>query len=134
MTTPLFPGQVSKGKLILETPMRYLAYLSGLEGKRVELILRKQKPKRSDQQNRYYWGCVIEILANHCGYEPEEMHEALKVKFLSDHAEDEKGLIRIGSTAKLTTAEFVDYTDRVVRWAAESLSVFIPDPGQVEYQ
>ena len=81
MTTPLWPGQVTKGKLILETPMRYLAYLSGLEGKRVELILRKQKSKRSDQQNRYYWGVVIEILANHCGYEAEEMHEALKIKF-----------------------------------------------------
>ena len=131
MTTPLFHGQVTKGRLVLETPHRYLVYLSGLEGKRVEVVVRKQKSQRSIQQNKYYWAVVVEILANHCGYEPEEMHEALKVKFLSDHSEDDKGLIRIGSTAKLTTDGFVKYIDRIIRWAS-GFGVFIPDPNQTD--
>jgi hypothetical protein len=76
-----------------------------LEGKRIELVIRKRRSQRSLQQNKYYFGVVVEILANYCGYTTDEMHSALKIKFLSDHQEDEKGLIKIGSTAALTTAD-----------------------------
>jgi hypothetical protein len=133
MTAPVFTGIIDKGKLILDQPQRYLVHLANHEGKKVELVLRKRRTKRSDSQNRYYWGVCVEILANHCGYEPEELHEALKVKFLSDRQEDENGLMRVRSTAKLTTDEFIAYTNRVVRWAAESLGVYIPSPNEVEY-
>ncbi len=133
MATPLFTGIIDKGKLILDQPQRYLVHLAKHEGKRIELVLRKRRSKRSDSQNRWYWGVCVEILANHCGYDSDEMHEALKIKFLSNHQEDEKGLMRVGSTARLTTDEFIAYTNRVVRWAAESLSVYIPDPSQVDY-
>lgn len=128
----LFTGTVDKGKLLLDDPQRYLVHLAGFEGRRVELVLRKRQSKRTDRQNRYYWGVIVEILGNHCGYEPEEMHEALKVKFLGAHP-DERGLVRVGSTAKLSTDEFIRYTNAVVRWAAENLSVYIPDPSQVEH-
>lgn len=132
MTTPIFTGSINKGKLILDQPERYLVHLASLNNRRVELILRKRRSKRSDSQNKYYWGVIIEILANHCGYEADQMHEALKYRFLSDRQEDEKGLIKIGSTATLTTDEFIRYTNEIVRWAA-GMSVYIPDPGQVEY-
>lgn len=133
MKTPIFTGIISKGKLALDNQNQYLVHLSKFEGKKVELVLRKRRSQRSIKQNAWYWGVVVEILANHCGYEPEEMHDALKYRFLSNHKEDERGLIRICSTAKLTTSEFIDYTNRVVRWAAESLGVYIPDPNEVDF-
>ena len=133
MATPIFTGIIDKGKLTLDNPQRYLVHLSKFEGKRIEIVLRKRRSQRSDGQNRWYWGVCVEILANHCGYDPEEMHEALKIKFLSDRTEDEKGLMRVGSTARLTTDEFIAYTNRVVRWAAESLYVYIPSPNEVDY-
>lgn len=132
MTTPIFHGSITKGRLTLDNPERYLVYMAGLEGKRVELVLRKKRSKRSDQANRYYWGIVVQILANHLGYEPSELHEALKIRFLSDRREDEKGLMKVGSTAKLSTDEFAQYVNRVVRWAAESLGVYVPDANQME--
>lgn len=133
MTTPIFHGSIMKGRLTLDNPERYLVYMAGLEGKRVEVVLRKKRSKRSDQQNRYYWGIVVQILANHCGYEPDQMHEALKYKFLSDHQEDSSGLITIRSTASMTTDEFAQYVNRVVRWAAESLGVYVPSANDMEY-
>ena len=133
MTTIVFTGSIDKGKLILDQPERYLVHLAGLNNRRVELILRKRRSKRSDSQNKYYWGVIIELLSNHCGYTSDEMHSALKIKFLSDHQEDEKGLIRVGSTATLTTDEFIRYTNEIVRWSA-GMGVYIPDPGQVEYE
>jgi hypothetical protein len=134
MTTPIFTGTVDKGQLKLDHPHKYLIQVSALNGKKVELVLRKRRTKRSDRQNRYYWGVVIQILANFCGYEPEEMHESLKYQFLRDPANEKYGLPKIGSTADLSTDEFNQYVNRVVRWAATNLQVFIPDASQIEIQ
>jgi hypothetical protein len=133
MTTPIFTGSIDKGKLILDQPERYLVHLAGLNNRRIELILRKRRSKRSDNQNRWYWGVCVEILANHCGYEADQMHEALKWKFLSGMVPDNNGLTTVRSTAKMSTDEFIKYTNQVVRWAAEELGVFIPDPRQCDY-
>ena len=131
MTTPLFTGRIDRGKLILDTPQRYLVHLARLDGKPVELLIRKRRSQRSLPQNAYYWGVVVEILAEHFGYEKEEMHVALKFKFLRTHDGD---LPTGRSTSKLTTVEFVNYTNEIIRWAAQEHQVFIPDPGQVDFQ
>ena len=129
----IFRGHVEKGRNILDEPERYMVHVAGLEGKRTEQTLRKNRETRSDRQNRYYWGVVIELLSQHCGYSPEEMHEALKIKFLSDRTMDDHGLVKVRSSAKLTTDEFIQYTNEVVIWAAQSLQIFIPDPTSVEF-
>lgn len=133
MTIPIFYGTVEKGKLALDRPDRYLVQLSALNGKKVELILRKRRSQRSLRQNSFYWGVVIEILSEHFGYEPEEMHEALKFRFLKIRNDVSPNLVSVKSTTRLSTDEFKDYVNRIVRWAAQEYSVFIPDPGQVEY-
>jgi hypothetical protein len=105
----------------------FLAYAKRFKGEEVVLTLHKRRAKRSSEQNRYWHGVVVALLAEHCGYTRDEMHEALKARFLGQ--EDlSRGLIRIGSTAKLTTLEFADLVDRVVLWAAEELGVVIPLP------
>lgn len=127
---PIFKGRVEKGKIILENQNRYLVQISKLEGKQVELILRKQKKQRSIAENSYYWGVVIEILKDHCGYDAEEMHEALKFKFLRKGKE---GLETVVSTTKLSTAAFEDYLETIRIWASKELNCFIPLPNEVDY-
>ena len=126
---PVFKGYIESGKIKLEAPERYAVHVSKLEGNRIELILRKQKSQRSIAQNSYYWGVIIEILRNQFGYEAEEMHEALKFKFLRKGKE---GLETVISTAKLTTAEFENYMERVRRWAAQEHSCYIPQPNEID--
>jgi len=133
MTTPIFTGIIEKGTLTLDNPQRYLVQLSALNGKKIELILRKRRSQRSLQQNSYYWGVVIEILSKHFGYDPEEMHEALKFHFLKISSDKSPDLVSVKSTTRLSTDEFNEYVNRVVRWAAQEYGVFIPDPRQVEY-
>ncbi|MCE5335161.1 MAG: hypothetical protein LLG06_11320 [Desulfobacteraceae bacterium] len=130
MTAPIFTATVRKCTLVPDAPYRYAVHLSTLEGKQVEIVVRKRKSQRSQDQNRYYWGVVVEILAKHFGYEPEEMHEALKFKFLRTHAGD---LPTVKSTAKLNTGEFTEYVDRVIRWAAAEHGCYVPGPNEVEY-
>jgi hypothetical protein len=130
--TPVFRGKIERGNVVLDDPYHYSTYKTTLEGKQISLSLKRWRENRSDQSNRYYWGVIIDILSKHCGYTPDEMHFALKQKFLSDHGYDDKGLMKIGSTAALTTDEFIDYTNRIVIWAAQDLKVYIPDPGHIE--
>ena len=129
MLTPKFYGQVKKGKLNLYDPARYLVHLSSLEGKQVELTLRTLRNKRTLSQNAYYWGVVVAILAEHFGYESDELHEALKLKFLKTH--EDSPLPTVKSTAKLSIGEFCDYIDTVTRWAAQE-GIYIPQAGEVE--
>jgi len=126
---PIFRGLVSKGTL--NNPGFY-SYLKSFEGKEVEVVVRTKKEKRSDPQNRYYWGVVIEMLSHHTGYSRDEMHDALREKFLGMER-DENGLVMMKSSARLTTDEFAQYVNNIVRWAAEKLGLYIPDPSRVEY-
>lgn len=124
-----FHGEVKQGRIKYDSPAKYLVLLSSLEGKRIELTIRKERNSRTLSQNAYYWGVVIEILAENYGYEPEEMHEALKFKFLKTH--DDSELVTVRSTTKLSTVEFGDYLDRIMRWAAQE-GIYIPSAGEFE--
>lgn len=123
-----FPCSVDgAGKLTLDYPAQFFAFAKRFAGIDAEIELRKRRTKRSKKQNDYYWSVVVPLIAEECGYSSDQMHQALKVKFLSQ--EDlSRGLMRVGSTTKLSTAEFVEFTDRVVLWAAEYLGVIIPQP------
>lgn len=128
---PIFRGKIEKGRVILDYPEKYVVYLSKLEGERVELTVRKRQTLRSTQSNRYYWGVVIPIIADAIGYEKDECHQALKIKFLGE--KDDEDLIRVKSTSKLSVDEFTQYVNQTVRWAAAFLGVFIPDASSMEY-
>jgi hypothetical protein len=121
-----FAGRVEFGKLKLHLRDRFAKLVASLEGKEIEITLKKRSRNRSHNQNRYYWGCVIAMLAEHCGYDPEEMHEALKQRFLAIHTEGPLPTVR--STVALNTAEFTTYLEQCRRLAAE-MGVIVPDPG-----
>ena len=125
--TPIFMGKITDYKLLLDNPTKYQQYIDSLSGHRVEIVVRKQKAKRSENQSRYYWGVVIELLSKELGYDQDEMHEILKYKFLQSNA---MGLPYVKSTTKLSTGEFEEYLSKIKRWAAEFLHIVIPDPNE----
>lgn len=74
---------------------------------------------RSVQQNKKYWALISE-LGSYLGYDESEMHELMKYKFLSYKQEmlgDE--MVVIPSTSKLTIKEFVEYLNKVERFAID---------------
>jgi hypothetical protein len=94
--------------------------------------------KRTNPQNRYYWGLVIPMIQK--GIEDmgteltkEETHEMLKAKFnyseLVNTSTGECELIP-RTTSTLTTVQFMGYLEKIQRFAAEFLGLVIPDPGQ----
>jgi hypothetical protein len=122
MRAPIFRGTVEKGKLVLDTRERFAALIKSLEGKRIEIVLKEKKPGQSDEQRNYYHKVVVDILADHIGYNHLEMHEALKGECNNGE-----------STAKMSVKEFREYIDKCIRFAAIKHGVPIPEPNEVEY-
>jgi len=106
-------------------------YCYTLEGKPVEVTVKTQTKKRSSSQNRYYWGVVIPLISESTGYTLDEAHEAIKLKFLRIHGDK---LDSVGSTKKLSTKEFEDTMEEIRAFAINELSVYIPEPNEVDYE
>lgn len=95
-----------------------------------------KRKARSIQQNSYYWGVVIELLTleiygSNDKISKQEMHDALRRKFLS--FENIKGLPTMLSTTQLSTVEFEVYMESIRRWASSFVGIVIPEPNQVDF-
>ena len=128
MPIPIFRGRIESGKICLDRRDEFAQLIASLDGKSVELILRQLRTKRSNQQNKYYWGVVIALFAEHCGYGPEEMHDALRWQLLQRH--DQGVLPTIRSTADLSVDEFTEYVEQC-RMLAAGMGVVIPGPEEI---
>lgn len=128
-------GTIEGGRLEIRNRTALAQALRGMKDGEVLVRIERLKATRSSRQNRYYWGVIVQLLAEHTGYTPDEMHEVLKAKFLPKRfaVTDGNGEIRDelvigGSSAVLNTVEFGEYCEAIRGWAAETLDVVIPDP------
>lgn len=98
------------------------------EGKPVKVEIKRALPQRSLQQNRYYWGVVVKMIAEYTGHEPDDVHSFLKYRFLRQS----DGIIEwTRSTADLDRAEFTEYIEKCRQWALDELNITIPSPDDM---
>lgn len=110
--------------------------LASLAGKPVEI--REQKRTRSTDQNAWIWGVAYPLIAEAVGYEPheiEELHYGLVAKWGGEHFDKRLGaMVPNKRSSKLTTKEFSDYMEWLVRFAAKECGgvlVELPDERSV---
>lgn len=118
---PFYGRVLPGGLLVMEQPKAYGSHLRSLAGKHVELVLRKRQQKRSHQANRFYWGYVLDEIADAAGYSKEEAHDALKYEFLREDGDGT--LVRVKSTADLSTEDFSAYVERCMVLGAETYGI-----------
>lgn len=128
-----FKAKIKNGKMEFE--QRYLKFfynlIRKLEGEYVRVSIEKWKEKRSDNQNRYYWGVVLKMLSDKTGHHPDELHEAFIKKFLSHKVI--LGEVVSERSSSLTTTEFEEYMSKIRTFAShpdEGLNTFIPLPNE----
>jgi hypothetical protein len=126
---PGFRASVTNGILVLQAQELFDRHLARYEGKVVEVFVRLFKTQRSLNQNRYYWGVVVAMIAEEAGYSLEEAHEALKFRFLAIH--NGSLLPTVRSTTTLNTAEMEEYLESIRRFAAEFYGIVIPLPNEI---
>ena len=89
------------------------------------MILELRKPKRSLEQNRYYWAVLTDIseqVVPGRAYEPSVWHEYLRALFLPERMiELPDGSVKMveASTSELRVNEFTEYLEKVIKWSAE---------------
>lgn len=97
-----------------------------------EVVIRERKAQRSNSQNAWLWGVALPLIAEHCGYDEHE-HEDLHYDLLSERFgkhETPSGLtLPTQTTRTMTTAQFSDYMEWLVRFAAQKFGVAVPLPG-----
>ena len=133
----------ASGALVL--PKRLAAEVRAMfAGRDFVAVFRPATKRRSSDQNRYYWGVVLPMLAEafqdagnaispNNPDDLKDLHDFLKARFLpprilADGRGEAHGLPP--STAGLSTTAFAEYTERVRQFAAEYFSLNIPDPGE----
>lgn len=136
-----FYTQVNNGVLQKKYSTLIKDCIQEFEGKKVTIIIEQTRRKRSNQQNRFYWGCVIPIIKEalyNLGEKltNEEVHDLIKFKFLKyDKPINEDGLFitKIKSTSELTKSEFMELISEIQQWSSEYFNCIIPDPNtQIE--
>jgi hypothetical protein len=132
-------GVVKDGKLKLRDQQRFLSTFTSWPDGEVLCHFERAHANRSAQANRYYWGAVVNAIAEHTGYTPEETHEALKQMFLpkrcamlDGNGEIAGELVIGGSTTRLNKVEFGEYVTRCRDFAHERLGLYIPTADEYE--
>lgn len=127
-------GVIEGGKLELRNRRELQHALRAMRDGEVLVRIERLRATRSQRQNAWYWGVIVQQLAEHTGYTPDEMHEILKAKFIPKRfaVADGNGEVRGefvigGTTTSLNTVEFGEYCEAIRDWAAE-LGIVIPDP------
>ena len=112
------------------------SYLKELENDYI-VSVKKQRNTRSNMQNSYYWKCIVQGLAEELGYFPNEMHDALRARFLSEYEmisvnDNQIAINKIGSTTALNTKSFEQYTEQIRVWALTDLGIRLMLPNEYE--
>lgn len=126
-----------QGKLHIDHRQLLQEWIRTHPGKEVTLKIRVKGKKRSNPQNDYYWGVVVEMVwqalmdLGHA-VSKKDTHDFLKAKFNPVELEVTDGhYIDIpGSTADMTTKDFQTYKERIQQFGTEFLNIYIPDPNE----
>lgn len=132
------PARITDGKLPARVFQELTRLAKRFEGKTLVIEVREQKRRRSSNQNAYYFGVVVKLVAQmfrDAGnwVDEDEVHEFLKqhVGKLSQNVVTPDGeVLKVpASTKRLSTMDFEVYLDRIRTWAAE-YGCMIPLPNE----
>lgn len=133
----LYGYTTESGDLVIQNRSLFDEFCKRYPGKNWILKLIRRRAKRSNPQNRYYWGVVV-----HCvrmglldlGHDmnAEEVHAFLKGKFNTIQLVNNDGVVEDipGSTATLNKVQFGEYLEKIFQWSSEYLDITIPSPDE----
>lgn len=109
--------------------------MKALPGKRLKVTVEEAKKRRSDDQNRYLWGCVYPTILKSGqleGWTAEDLHEFFLGEVFGWETVTGFGRKRmrpIRRSSGLSTTEFSDFVSRIQQRMAE-VGVYVPDPNE----
>jgi hypothetical protein len=135
---PTWHGSVDQhGKMTLDKPIEFKAHMTTLADSPVTVVVKRRASQRSLDQNAWIWGVAYPEIAEALGYDSHEindLHYALVAKCFGEHFDKRVGaMVPNKRSSHLTTREFSDYMEWLVRFAAmECGGIVVPLPGESE--
>ena len=145
---PKWPVEIDKdGKIYFADPRSWESFKVPFHGKPMVLILKKPTKERSRQEEKFYYGVVVRLVAESMEISREAAHAFLAEMFLTVEETSPNGFRykRVLSTTELGDKAYRDYWQSVQKWAAlptdpdglnqdSGLELYIPDPNEVDYE
>ncbi len=138
--------EVHNGKILFEQKKEFEESLVRLDGKKLHMIVKPRVKDRSRQEEKFYRGVVVQMIAREMDTEPGVVHRMLADWFLREEEVDSKGrrFERTLSTTELSDKAYRDYWKKCQKWAAlptgpgglgpeSGLQLYVPDPNEVDY-
>jgi hypothetical protein len=103
-----------------------------------EIEAKDYHPLRTSRQNKYYWPCFCQLLADYMveqgnsEWDRQMAHEMFRLLFLktSSLTDDGRLVESVRSTTSLTTAEFNEYLDNIAQLLATEFQLIVPEPAE----
>ena len=120
--------KINKGKILWETNHKLVEYIQTIANDTiVDVTLSVKENPRSNNQNKLWWKWM-DIIGESIGYNKQEIHDILKVKFLlREEIIDGATNKYTKSTSTLTKKEFAKLTSDVFFWANDTLNINLPN-------
>ena len=139
--TPTWRATITTAGLVFDRPKDYQAYLNRLGGygEDVDVIVRKHKAQRSSKQLRWLRGVAVPLIADELGWDRQD-RDALYYHLLAQWGgtrKDEKtgfDIPNVPHGSALTTAQFAELQDWVMRWAMTEHGIYVPAPNEVDIE
>jgi len=141
---PKFRFKLEDGMMHYYKDQDFHGYIKSLPDGEYTITVKKRGRPRSDNQNAYYWGVVIGMLAEEFAGDRssdmlDQIHNAMRNKFLkrvyTKLNKDKRIQVETArSTTELSTVDFEEYMKLIRTWASEELGVYIPLPNEAEMQ
>lgn len=97
--------------------------------------IRLERPKkhRSKEENRYFHGVILPMIAMEIGDLESDVKEELKAMFLGYTETNKYGVVvnKVKPTSSLTTEEMEKFLNDCRHWAYHFLNLIIPLPNEV---
>lgn len=119
--------KISKGKIIYDTNIKLVEYIQTISDDTIaDITITLKEDSRSNKQNKLWWTWA-QIIGDTLGYNKNEIHDILKVKFLTrEYIEDGVTKKYVKSTSTLSKTEFTKLTNDVFFWANDTLNINLP--------
>lgn len=145
---PKWKAQANGGILYVEREADFRDYLLSLQGKDLQVVVKKYVKSRSRQEEKFYHAVVVRMVAEAMSIDDNEAHYFLKSLFLTEEVRAGNGKYRFKrtlSTTELDDKSYREYWEKCIRWAAlptnpaglseqSGLELYIPYPNECEWE
>lgn len=115
-------------------------WTKNLKSGRYWMIIQDDRPKRSNDQNRYFHGVIIKMISEETGQPFEWTKYRLKELFFSidkdgefinsEEPRNDPRFYMVKNTSDCTTVELENRMSRIRMWASDFLNLYIPEPNE----